>query len=377
MKKLTTIIAVITLLCAAPGCKKTPDVSSNVAPDAVSNTVLQDQVQGGTVMARHSNELDCDQVNLVSDIRGYHAKRTDPLLNNAWGIAFDESGALWIACNHTGSAVIYDKNGERLRKPVAIPLGEDPNGAAPTGVVYNDTQDFIIPANGQKSEFIFATEEGILSAWSSGSSSITVADRSATGAVYKGIALANDRGANFLYVTNFSAGKIDVYDHSFHLVSKPFSDLTIPPGYAPFNIANINGKLYVTYALQKPDHHDDQSGPGNGYVNIFNPDGSFVRRFASRGTLNSPWGITQADEGFGLAANSILIGNFGDGRINVYDASGAWRGQLQDKEHAIAIDGLWTIAFLPNDAKSGPSRLYFTAGPDEENHGLFGYLKKQ
>lgn len=367
MKNVTTIIAAIILLYAVSGCKKNNDLSSGAA--------LQDQ--GDNAMARRSHKQDYEQVNLVSDTAGFGASRTDANLNNAWGIAFGESGALWISSNHTGSAVVYDKNGAQLRQPIAIPFGSIHNGASPTGVVFNNTQNFIIPANGQKSHFIFATEDGILSAWSSGNSSITVADRSATGAVYKGIALAKDGGTNFLYVTNFNAAKIDVYDQSFNLVSKPFSDPTIPAGFAPFNIANIGGKLYVTYALQKPDHHDDQAGPGNGYVNIFNPDGSFVRRFTSQGMLNSPWGITQADKEFGLTENSILIGNFGDGRINVYDATGTFQGKLQDEEHEIVIDGLWTIAFPSNNANSSSSRLYFTAGQNEESHGLFGYLKKK
>ena len=243
--------------------------------------------------------------------------------------------------------------------------------------MYNETNDFKIPANGRKAEFIFATEDGILSAWNDGNSATTVVDRSATGAVYKGIAVANDRGANFLYLANFNSGEIDVFDKNFHLVNKPFSDPGVPSGYAPFNIANIGSKLYVTYALQKPDQHDDQAGPGNGYINIFNTDGSFVRHFVSRGMLNSPWGLAQGDMGFGVAANSILVGNFGDGRVNVYDANGVWQGQLQGNNRDLSIDGLWAIAFQPGNDNRGPSRLYFTAGPDEEAHGLFGYLKRK
>ncbi len=373
MKNLKTIMAAITLLCVATGCEKNSDISSGTAP----------QNQAGTISARHSHGTDYKQVNLVSDIAGFGAGRTDATLNNPWGIAFGENGALWISCNHTGSAVIYDRNGAQLMQPIAIPFGGLLNGSSPDGVVFNNTQNFVIPLNGKKSHFIFSTEDGIVSAWNSGDSTITVADRSATGAVYKGIALGNDHGANFLYVTNFNATTIDVYDKSFNLVSMPFSDPTIPPGFAPFNIANIGGQLYVTYALQNGLKHDDVSGPGNGYINIFNTDGTFVKRFASQGTLNSPWGITQADDEFGQGKNAILVGNFGDGRINVFDASGTFKGQLQDDGNPITIQGLWTVAFAPDRdgnrdrRESGSDRLFFTAGPGGESHGIFGYLNKE
>lgn len=318
------------------------------------------------------------QVNLVSDTAGFGAGRIDAMLLNAWGIAILPSGQIWIATNHSGAAVIYDNNGMGLMSPVNIPLGSARNGASPDGAVYNTTADFVIPGKGT-STIIFSTEDGILSAWnvSAGTSTITVADRSAAGAVYKGLAMASDGGANFIYVTDFHNVKIDVFDNNFNYVStKPFVDPGIPAGYAPFNIANIGGQLYVTYAKQlAPDNHDDESGPGHGFVDIYTPGGLLVKRFVSQGQLNSPWGIAPAPATFGQVANAILIGNFGNGNINVYDVNGVYQGKLMNGSNPISIPGLWAITF-DYAASANPNQLYFTAGPNQEAHGLFGYVKK-
>lgn len=318
------------------------------------------------------------QTNLVADTVSLGAARLDAKLLNAWGIAIGPTGKIWISANHSGTTLIYDNNGAQLLAPVNIPLGANPNGASPTGVIYNSTTDFVIPGKGISS-FIFATEDGLITAWnaSAGASTITVEDLSVAGTVYKGIAMATDGGANFIYATDFHNGKIDVFDKNFaFVISKPFNDPGIPAGFAPFNIQNIGGQLYVTYAKQlAPDNHDDQAGPGNGYVDIFTPAGTLVRRFASKGALNSPWGITQTSASFGQAANSILVGNFGDGNINVYDPNGVYQGQLMINGVAISISGLWAITF-DNVSPADPNQLYFTAGPDKEAHGLFGYLKK-
>jgi uncharacterized protein (TIGR03118 family) len=312
---------------------------------------------------------------LVADATGFNAGRIDENLGNAWGIAINPNGPVWISANHTGKSVIYDANGNQLRAAVNIPLGANLNGASPTGVIFNGTPDFVIPGKG-KSLFVFATEDGILSAWNAslGASSMTVVDNSASGAVYKGIAWAVDGGDNFIYATDFHNAKIDVFDKDFAMVTtKPFMDPNIPSGFAPFNIRNINGKLWVTYAKQlAPDNHDDQAGVGNGYVDIYNPDGTLVKRFASQGLLNSPWGIEWAAN-FGQIENAILIGNFGDGHVNVYNLSGDFQGQVKEKGKPLTIDGLWAITFdpvLPADL----NRLYFTAGPEKESHGIFGYI---
>lgn len=316
-----------------------------------------------------------NQTNLVADTAGYNAGRIDANLLNAWGIAAAPGGPIWISANHSGLSLIYDNTGQQLRAPVTIPSLTTGQPGAPSGMVFNGTADF----GGNK--FIFASEEGIIAAWSSGDAAVKVADRSSSNAVYKGLTIANDGTANFLYVTNFKNSKIDVFDKNFNYVTdKSFSDPGIPAGFGPFNIQNIGGSLYVTYAkLKAPDDMDDQAGPGNGYVDIFTPKGTLVKRFASQGSLNSPWGIALAPAGF--ADNdgpSILIGNFGDGRINIFNMGGHFIGQLQNNGMPLTIDGLWAIDFLKGNASGGnpTDPLYFTAGPKEESHGLFGYLKK-
>ena len=318
------------------------------------------------------------QVNLVADTAGFGAAIIDTKLLNAWGIAIGPTGKIWVSANHSGSTLIYDNNGIQQLAPVSIPFGTKGNAASPTGVIYNSTSDFIVPGKGA-SKFIFSTEDGILSAWNNntGTSTMTVADRSSAGAVYKGIAMANDGGTNFIYATDFHNAKVDVFDNNFSFVTtKPFIDPGIPAGYAPFNIAYVGGQLYVTYAKQlAPDNHDDESGPGHGYIDIYTTGGVLVKRFATQGTLNSPWGVAQVPAAFGQVANAILIGNFGDGNINVYDANGAYQGKLMQNGNAISIPGLWAITF-DNVAPADPNQLFFTAGPTLEAHGLFGYLKK-
>jgi uncharacterized protein (TIGR03118 family) len=308
------------------------------------------------------------QTNLVADSSGYGAARIDPNLANAWGIAIGPTGAFWIAANHTGVGPVYDRNGVELLPAVSVP------GGAPTGVVYNNTSSF------GTSKFIYASEDGKISAWTSGEAAALKADRSAFNAVYKGIAIASDGGADFIYAANFKGNRIDVFDQSFNLVlTKPFTDSSIPAGFAPFNVYNHDGNLYVTYAKQEsPDNEDDVKGAGNGYINIFSPNGTLIKRFASQGTLNSPWGIVDAPSGFGVGNDMILVGNFGDGRINVFSSDGTYKGQLSDNGQTISIDGLWALAFPENGVPAGDqNQLFFTAGPKDERHGLFGYLSKR
>jgi len=315
-----------------------------------------------------NSETGYQQINLVSDITGYNASRTDANLANAWGIAVGPTGSFWISANHTDKTVIYDRNGAELLPAVTFPAG-----AAPTGVVYNSTASFM----GNK--FIYAGEDGKIYGWSSGTTATVLGDRSSLNSVYKGIAIANDAGADYLYVADFRNNHIDVFDGSFNYVNKAFADSTIPAGFAPFNVYNHDGKLYVTYAKQLgPDNEDDEAGPGNGYVNIFNPDGTLDKRFASQGTLNSPWGLVDAPEGFGLGTDMILVGNFGDGKINIYDVNGNFKDQLKDNGNVISVDGLWALFFPEDGIPAGDqNQLFFTAGQADETHGLFGYMKKR
>ncbi|POY35447.1 TIGR03118 family protein [Solitalea longa] len=332
-----------------------------------------------TIMQNTAATPSYQEVDLVMDTVCDGA-RVDANLSNAWGIAIGPSGAFWIAANHTGKTTIYDRNGNELLAPVNIPFQGAVNGGSPTGVVYNNTSDFLMPGTSQKSLFIYVAEDGTVTAWNAGSSAITVADNSAADAVYKGVAIGTDGADNFLYAANFKGGTIDVFDKTFHEVfGKSFTDPSLPAGFAPFNIQNIDGMLYVAYAKQEePDKIDDEKGVGNGYVDIFKPDGSLVKRLISGGMLNSPWGMAVAPEGFGLGQNVLLIGNFGDGKINIYDSDGNYKGQLMDGSKVISIDGLWEIVFPKNNVPAGdPNQLFFAAGPDDETHGLFGYIKQR
>jgi uncharacterized protein (TIGR03118 family) len=321
------------------------------------------------------------QVNLVSDTMGFGALIIDPNLVNAWGIAEAPSGPIWISSNGPGLSTIYDDNGVTLRPPVSIPSPDSTGGGTPSGVIFNGTTDFAVMTGESSvvaSKFIFATEDGIIAAWGAGNNAVKKVDNSASNAVYKGLAIANDGTGNFLYAANFKQSRIDVFDASFNpVMGKAFHDPGIPSDYGPFNIRNIDGWLYVTYAKHAPpDNHDDQAGPGNGFVDVYKPDGSWVKRFATHGTLNSPWGIVKTSGGFNnVPFQTILIGNFGDGRINVYDKNGGFLGQLEDQGHPISIDGLWGIdSHLPN---VDSTLIYFTAGPEKESHSLFGYLQKR
>jgi len=327
-----------------------------------------------------------DQTNLVSDTTSFGATVIDPDLVNAWGLAVAPSGPIWISDNGTGLSSVFDKSGGTVRPAVTIPRPDSPAGGAPTGVIFNGTSDFMIPSGKLMipSRFIFATEDGTIVAWGAGNSAVIASDQSPSGAVYKGIAMAVNGGSNFLYATNFHNGTIDVFDKSFTLqASAGFMDPALPAGFAPFNIRNFDGLLFVTYAKQKPDHHDDTAGPGNGFVDIYKPDGTLVRRFASMGPLNSPWGMAlvptqlfmDKDKDKDMDPNVILVSNFGDGTINVFDKLGNFIGPLKDEGKPIVIDGIWAIE--NNVPNARPGQLFFTAGPFKESHGLFGYLEKK
>jgi len=314
------------------------------------------------------------ETKLVANVAALGASIVDPNLANPWGLAFSPTGVLWVSDNHSGTATLYDAAGAKLPLVVTIPPGAGATRGAPTGVVFNPTTDFVIPGSSQ-ALFIFAGEDGTISAWnqSTGTSARLVADRSSRDAVYKGVAMAPNGGANFLYATNFKQNAVDVFDRTFKFMSS-FTDSTVPAGYAPFGIHTIGGQLYVTFAKQKaPDNEDDQPGAGNGYVDVFNADGTRSKRFVSRGRLNAPWAVVTAPSSFGSAGGDILIGNFGDGLIGAYDAAtGSFRGFLRDSTNAsITIEGLWDLTFGVGAAST---TLYFSAGPNDENDGLVGTL---
>jgi uncharacterized protein (TIGR03118 family) len=348
------------------GCQKNIDKS----PKAVNEATQELQP---------SSELkDFIQVNLVGDNDELSPAHIDPTLINAWGIAFPSSGGAWVSSQGGSLGEIYNSDGTVARPPVAIPSHTAATGGHPTGVVANNTTDFKLP-NGNPAKFIFAEAEGVISAWNGGNAAIKVAE-DINNPFYFGIALASDGGNNFLYIANFSEGKIEVYDKDFKEVSKPFTDPDLPAGFSPVNIQNIDGKLYVMYA--KPGRGGDEViFPRDGFVDIYNPDGTFLRRFISQGQLNAPWGIEKAPAGFwGEDTDTrdiFLVGNFGDGHINAYNSEGVFQGQLREHGNPIVIERLWAIAFPPASSTAfNHNSLFFAAGPGKEQHGLFGFIKK-
>jgi uncharacterized protein (TIGR03118 family) len=345
---------------------------------------------------------------LTSDLPNV-APNTDPVLQNAWGVAFTPGASpFWIADNATGCSTLYDGAGvpqPTSPKPlqVAIPLpggmvpstacqmvkpkaNPPPTNAAPTGMAWNPTTTFLVPGTSIAAAFIWATEDGTVSAWAStlsDTSHAVEAVNNSPDSVYKGLVFGTNSQGVFLYATDFRGAKIDVFAANGQNGFRPatsteipgnFADPKLPPGFAPFGIQNINGNLFVTYALQDSAKHDDVAGAGNGFVNIFDTNGNLLRRFARRGTLNSPWGVSRASFAFGPFSGEILVGNFGNGKISAFDSNGNFLGILRDNNgKQIKIDGLWTLT-LGGGRNSNSDTLYFTAGPNDEADGLFGTI---
>jgi uncharacterized protein (TIGR03118 family) len=324
-----------------------------------------------------------DQHNLVSD-DALAADHGDGNLRNAWGIAFNPFAVAWVANNHSGTSTLYDGTGKAVNLVVDIPSPSDSGGGSPTGVVFNASNAFVVTAGTASgpSRFIFATEEGVIAGWSptaDGTHAVMVVDNSSSNAIYKGLALSAGGSGQLLYATDFHNAKIDVFNSTFAavtLAAGAFTDSKLPHGFAPFGIQAVGGNIYVTYALQDADAEDEQHGPGQGFVDVYDPNGILIRRVVSRGDLNAPWGVALAPAGFGAFSNALLIGNFGDGRINAFDPiSGAALGPLRNStHHPIEIDGLWGIAFGNGFASQPVNTLFFAAGPRDESAGLYGRI---
>ncbi len=343
---------------------------------------------------------------LVSNLGG--AATQDPVLQNAWGIAFSPAGSpFWVNDNQTGCSTLYKGDGTKVGLQVSIPLPGNvvpmgscqavdpknpptPTPAAPTGIVWNPSSSFLVPGTKVPAAFIFSTEDGTLSAWAGGlnpaDNAVIAVDNSAlptaaNGAVYKGLVFGLSAKGGLLYATNFRAGTVDAFGpngasglYTPAMTDGGFVDSSMPAGYAPFGIANIDGDLFVTYAKQDAAKHDDAAGPGRGFVDVFDTDGHLLRRFASRGSLNSPWGVTHASFAFGRFSGKVLVGNFGNGHIDVFDNDGRFLDELRDaRGKPLAIDGLWTLT-LGGGSGSSSDTLYFSAGPNGETNGLFGTI---
>ena len=341
-----------------------------------------------------------EQVNLVSDIFGIAAGQ-DTNLVNAWGITYGPTTPFWVADNGAGVATIYNQEGVAAALVVQIPrpdgtcpTAQSPTPATPTGIVFNGNANSFLVAAGKPSRFIFDAEDGTISGWNSGTCAVLEVDNSANkvdgfklGAVYKGLAIGTTSSGDFIYATNFRDGVVEIYDAQFHFKGS-FTDPHITPdaantGFAPFGIQNIDGLLYVTFAMQDDERHDDAAGAGSGFVDVFDLNGKFKHTFASGGVLNSPWGLALAPDGFGKFSHHLLIGNFGDGHINAFDLhSGHSDGPLKNDRHEpIFIGGLWGLKFGGGGKNTAgalvngdPNELFFTAGIDHEGHGLFGKI---
>ncbi len=335
----------------------------------------------------HGHDNEFRQTNLVSDLKTVGAQVVDANLKNSWGLALGPTTPLWVADNGTSVATVYPVSpAGPTAQPSRLTVTLPPKDSAPTGQVFNPTSGFVLKSKAGKGPalFIFSSEGGQIIAWSpvadpivNGMSTAQVKFSSRSGAVFKGLAIASTRFGTFLYATDFHNGRVDVFNSRFHLVHVPghFRDPFLPRGYAPFGIRAIGGLIYVTYAKQDADRHDDVAGPGHGFIDVFTAGGFMLERLVSRGALNSPWGLEVAPKGFGRFGGKLLVGNFGDGRIHAYGLfSGRPDGTLRTKhDKPITIDGLWALQ-VGTATTGGTGTLLFSAGPNDEADGLVGAL---
>jgi uncharacterized protein (TIGR03118 family) len=320
------------------------------------------------------------QTNLVSDVPGL-AATTDPNLVNPWGITRSQASPWWVADNGTGVATLYNGSGQIV--PLVVTIPPPPGGtppSAPTGIVFNGSSDFNI-APERPAIFLFVTEDGTISGWNpmvNRTNAILKVNNSGS-AIYKGATIAQREGANLLYVANFFGGSVDVFDTNFapvNLGAGAFTDPSIPEGFAPFNVQNINETIYVTFAKQDEEKEDEVAGPGLGFVDAFDPSGNLLLRFNSGHWMNAPWGVTLAPSDFGKLSNRLLIGQFGSGQIASFDPdTGNFHGLLRELHgQPLTIEGLWALAFGNGGAAGPTNTLFFSAGIDDEEHGLFGTI---
>ena len=313
---------------------------------------------------------------LVSDAGG-GAPAADTSLVNGWGLSAGPTTPWWTANNGSNTSTLYSGVGAKSALTVTVP-------GAPTGTVFNgNAAAFSVSQNGKtgSARFLFATEGGTILGWSptvNGTAALVGADRSSVGAIYKGLAIANDR----LYATDFHNGRVDVFDQSFNLVPGGFTDPKIPTGFAPFGIQSLGGNIFITYAKQDAAKKDDFALPGQGYVDEFSPTGALIAQVVNsqkkNAPLNAAWGLALAPADFSVFGGDLLVGNFGNGRISAYTQRGAkwvFKGQLKHADGSlIELDGLWAIAFGNGSAAGPAGTLYFLSGPGQEAHGLFGSI---
>jgi uncharacterized protein (TIGR03118 family) len=318
--------------------------------------------------------------NLVADLPGI-ADHTDPNLVNPWGNGFSAGSPFWVGDNGTGVSTLYDGTGTATALVVEIPAAGGGTNGPVSGVIVNSVTTAFLLAAGKQSQFMFCSEDGVISGWNSSVDAThakVLVDNSKNNAVYKGMAMGSTTAGPVLFVANFNSGKVEVYDGNMNPIASAgaFTNAAVPAGFAPFNVQVMNGKVFVVYAKPDAEKHDDVAGPGNGYVSVYDMSGNLLQSLIAAGNLNSPWGLAIAPATFGDFGGALLVGNFGDGKINAYNATtGALMGTLNDREgNPIVIPGLWSLNF-GNGSKSDAATLYFTSGPNGESDGLMGSVQ--
>jgi|SRR5271157_1504010 len=311
-------------------------------------------------------------INLDSNQIGA-AKHTDPLMANAWGLVHSAGGPFWISDAATGWSTLYNGNGVKQGLDVVVPAESGQGPGSPTGIVFNGSKDAEFQVQGWSSIFLFATLDGTISGWapqSNPNQAIIAVDNSSSGAIYTGLAITNNATGNFLFAADNWNNKVDVYDGNFALVTS-FTDATLPTGFAPFGIQDINGLVYVAFA--------NTSGGAGGYVDVFSESGTLVKRLIENGHLDQPWGFAAAPSNFGPLSNTLLVSNNlnGSGDINGFNVTtGQYVGTVKDSSgNVIHIDQLWGIEFGGGTSNNGAkNELYFTAGPSNNLAGTFGAI---
>jgi uncharacterized protein (TIGR03118 family) len=309
---------------------------------------------------------------LVSDQPGV-APNTDPNLVNAWGLTSSSTSPWWVSDNGTDKSTLY-RGSDGQPQALVVDVHN-----APTGTVFNSTAGFVLPSGGV-ARFLFDTEEGKVLGWNQaqGTTAVVVADRSDVDAIYKGLAIADTSAGPRLYAADFHNARVDVFDGDFNLVPGGFVDPSLPSGYAPFGIQTIGDRVFVSYAQQDADAEDEVAGQGKGFVDAYDTAGNLLARVAQHGQLNAPWGLALAPSTFGRFGGDLLVGNFGDGQINAYaEHNGHFthQGELRNRSgKSLSIDGLWALEFGQGGNNGPAGTLFFTAGPDDETHGLFGQI---
>jgi uncharacterized protein (TIGR03118 family) len=318
------------------------------------------------------------RVNLVSDQAGV-AKLQDTNLVNAWGMSFSSTSPFWVSDNGTGLATLYSVTNDPLGHTFVSKVGLEvhiPGEGNPTGQAFNSTTNFF-----HGDAFLFVSEDGTISGWRGALGTNAEVLKVRTNAVYKGATLVSTPGGPMLLAANFREATVDVYDGTLSLIGQ-LADTAAPAGYAPFNVQSRNGMIFVTFARQDAEKHDDVPGRGHGLIDVLDLSTQTFHRLVtgsdaggSLGAIDSPWGVAVSPSTFGPHADQLLVGNFGSGTIMAFDARGNFEGFLRNRSgFPVFIDGLWGLTFGNGGRGGVPGTLYFTAGPDGESHGLFGSI---